>query len=146
MIFSCFGFVLSIVKKATNLEQSILSRKKCFEQTKQPVKMVLRFAQQQKIQLSEMCEPYFFMRNPLAKISARSISIKFWTTTTQRIHWFSRLRKPFLRIFLDCLKLVKNLAFLKTKRTKKFRLSISVSAWRLSYNVLRIGAVAFLLA
>ena len=66
------------------------------------------FAQQQKLQLSEMCEPYFFfMRNPLAKFSARSISIKFWTTTTQRIHWFSLLRKPFLRIFLDRLKPVK---------------------------------------
>ena len=60
------------------------------------------------------------MRNPLAKISAQSISIKFWTTTAQRIHWFSLLRKPFLRIFVDCLKPVKNLAFLKTKRTKKF--------------------------
>ena len=60
------------------------------------------------------------MRNPLAKISAQSISIKFWTTTKLRIHWFSLLRKPFLRIFLDRLKPVKNLAFLKTKRTKKF--------------------------
>ena len=60
------------------------------------------------------------MRNPLAKISAQSISIKFWTTTAQRIHWFSLLSKPFLRIFLDRLKPVKNLAFLKTKRTKKF--------------------------
>ena len=69
--------------------------------------MVLRFAQQQKIQLSEMREPYFFMRNPLAKISAQSISIEFWTTTAQRIHWFSLLRKPFLRIFLDRLKPVK---------------------------------------
>ena len=60
------------------------------------------------------------MRNPLAKISAQSISIKFWTTTAQRIHWFSLLRKPFLRTFLDRLKPLKNLAFLKTKRTKKF--------------------------
>ena len=96
----------------------MLSRKKCFEQTEQPVKMVLRFAQQQKIQLSEMREPYFFMRNPLAKISAQSISKKFLTTTPLRIHWFSLLRKPFLRAFLDRLKPVKNLAFLKTKRTK----------------------------
>ena len=60
------------------------------------------------------------MRNPLAKFSAQRISKKFLTTTAQRIHWFSLLRKPFLRIFLDRLKPVKNLAFLKTKRTKKF--------------------------
>ena len=98
---SSFGFVFSFVKKNTNLERSILSRQQCFEQTEQPVKMVLRFAQQQKIQLSEMREPYFFMRNPLAKFSAQSIYIKFLTTTAQRIHWFSLLRKPFLRIFLD---------------------------------------------
>ena len=67
MIFSSFGFVLSIVKKPTNLERSILSRKKCFEQTKQPVKMVLRFGQQQKIQLSEMREPYFFYAQSISK-------------------------------------------------------------------------------
>ena len=82
--------------------------------------MVLRFAQQQKIQLSEMREPYFFMRNPLAKISAQSISKKFWTTTALCIHWFSLLRKPFLRTFFGLLKTGENLAFLKTKRTKKF--------------------------
>ena len=69
--------------------------------------MVLRFAQQQKIQLSEMREPYFFMRNPLAKFFAQSISKKIWTTTALRIHWFSLLRKPFLRTFLDRLKPVK---------------------------------------
>ena len=57
----CFGFVLSFVKKTTNLKRSMISRQQCFEQTKQPVKMVLRFAQQQKIQLSEMREPYFFL-------------------------------------------------------------------------------------
>ena len=74
---SSFGFVLSFVKKTTNLERSILSRQQCFEQTEQPEKMVLRFAQQQKIQFAEMREPYFFMRNPLAKFFAQSISIEF---------------------------------------------------------------------
>ena len=90
---------MSFVKKPTNLKRSILSREKCLEQTEQPVKMVLRFAQQQKIQLSEMREPYFFMRNPLAKFSAQSISIKFLTTTALRIHWFSLLRNHFYGFF-----------------------------------------------
>ena len=116
----CFGFVLSFVKKPTNLKRSILSRKKCFEQTKQPVKMVLRFAQQQKIQLSEMREPYFFYTQSISKDFCAKPSIKFLTTTALRIHWLSLLRKPFLRIFLDRLKPVINLAFLKTTRTKKF--------------------------
>ena len=63
----CFGFSLSFVKKNTNLERSTISRQQCFEQTKQPVKMVLRFAQQQKIQLSEMREPYFFYSQSISK-------------------------------------------------------------------------------
>ena len=81
--------------------------------------MVLRFAKQQKIQLSEMCEPYFFMRNPLAKFSAQSISKKFLTTTALRIHWFSLLRKPFLRIFFGSLKTGEKLSFFKNQKDEK---------------------------
>ena len=57
----CFGFVLSFVKKPTNLKRSILSRKKMLRADRTASKMVLRFAQQQKIQLSEVREPYFFL-------------------------------------------------------------------------------------
>ena len=52
---------------------------------------------------------------------------------------FRYFANHFYGFFLDRLKPVKNLAFLKTKRTKKFPLSISVSDWRLSYNVLPVG-------
>ena len=61
----------------------------------------------------------FFMRNPLAKFSARSISIKFWTTTEQPIHWFSLLRKPFLRAFFGSLKTSEKLSFFKNQKDEK---------------------------
>ena len=61
----------------------------------------------------------FFMRNPLAKISAQSISKKFWTTTALRIHWFSLLRKPFLRTFFGSLKTGEKLSFFKNQKDEK---------------------------
>ena len=64
------------------------------------------------------------MRNPLAKISAQSISIKFLTTTAQRIHWFSLLRKPFLRAFFGSLKTSEKLSFFKNQKDDKLPASV----------------------
>ena len=59
------------------------------------------------------------MRNPLAKISAQSISKKFLTTTALRIHWFSLLRQPFLRTFFGSLQTGEKLSFFKNQKDEK---------------------------
>ena len=82
-------------------------------------KMVLRFAQQQKIQFSEMREPYFFYAQSISKVLCAKVSKKFLTTTVQRIHWFSLLSKPFLRIFFGSLKTGEKLSFFKNQKDEK---------------------------
>ena len=98
----------------------MISRQQCFEQTEQPVKMVLRFAQQQKIQLSEMCEPYFFYAQSISKVFCAKHLHKIFDNNCATYSLVFATSQTILRIFLDRLKPVKNLAFLKTKRTKKF--------------------------
>ena len=129
---------MSIVKKPTNLKRSILSRQQCFEQTEQPVKMVLRFAQQQKIQLSEMREPYFFYAQSISKDICAKHLHKIFDNNYATYSLVFATSQTIFTDFFGSLKTGENLAFLKTKRTKKFPLSISVSDWRLSYNVPRL--------
>ena len=111
---------MSFVKKPTNLERSILSRKKCFEQTEQPVKMVLRFAQQQKIQLSEMREPYFFYAQSISKVFCAKHLHKIFDNNCATYSLVFATSQTIFTDFFGLLKTGENLAFLKTKRTKKF--------------------------
>ena len=111
---------MSFVKKPTNLKRSILSRKKCFEQTKQPVKMVLRFAQQQTIQLSEMREPYFFYAQSISKVLCAKHFHKSFDNNCATYSLVFATSQTIFTDFFGLLKTSENLAFLKTKRTKKF--------------------------
>ena len=117
---SSFGFVLSIVKKPTHLKRSILSRQQSFEQTEQPVKMVLRFEQQQKIQLSEMREPYFFYEQSISKDFCAKHFHKILDDNCATYSLIFAISQTIFTRFFGSLKTSENLAFLKTKRTKKF--------------------------
>ena len=110
---------MSFVKKPTNLERSILSRQQCFEQTKQPVKMVLRFAQQQNIQLSEMCEPYFFYAQSLSKVLCAKHLHKIFDNNCATYSLVFITSQTIFTRFFGSLKTGKKLSFFKNQKDEK---------------------------
>ena len=82
--------------------------------------MVLRFAQQQKIQLSEMREPYFFYAQSISKVLCAKHFHKILDDNCATYSLIFATSQTIFTDFFGLLKTGENLAFLKTKRTKKF--------------------------
>ena len=116
---SSFGFVFSFVKKTTHLKCSILSRQQCFEQTEQPVKMVLRFAQQQKIQLSEMREPYFFYEQSISKDFCAKHFQKIFDNNCATYSLVFATSQTIFTDFFGSLKTSEKLSFFKNQKDDK---------------------------
>ena len=110
---------MSFVKKPTNLKRSILSRQQCFEQTEQPVKMVLRFAQQQKIQLSEMREPYFFYAQSISKVFCAKHFQKIFDNNCATYSLVFATSQTIFTDFFGLLKTGEKLSFFKNQKDEK---------------------------
>ena len=110
---------MSFVKKNTNLKQSSLSRQQCFEQTEQPVKMVLRFAQQQKIQFSEMREPYFFYAQSISKVFCAKHLHKIFDNNYATYSLAFTASQTIFTDFFGSLKTSEKLSFFKNQKDEK---------------------------
>ena len=135
---SSFGFVLSFVKKKRQSGTVISQPKKMLRADRTASKNGFAFCAATKHSTFRNAWTLFFY--------AQSINKNFCAKHFHRIlnnncATYSLVFITSQTIFTDFFGLLKtseNLAFLKTKRTKKFPLSISVSDWRLSYNVSRL--------
>ena len=81
--------------------------------------MVLRFAQQQKIQLSEMCEPYFFYAQSISKVFCAKHFQKIFDNNCATYSLVFATSQPIFTDFFGSLKTGEKLSFFKNQKDEK---------------------------